>query len=144
MGWYYGCNSRAAQIAELTADFGGGEHSRTRTLRKYCSGNTLWTVQETTAPDGAAHLWIGCYLLSRAGKHDWGYKPMDESAGPCQLTCPLVFLDTVPDPGGYATEWRARVRAWHAARKPILAARRERAKRLKQIRADALKGVWTP
>jgi hypothetical protein len=54
----------------------------------------------------------------KGGGYEWGYKGMTESCGPCEVSCPLSYLDMVPDPGGYATDWRAKVRAWHAARKP--------------------------
>ena len=47
----------------------------------------------------------------------WGYHPMTESAGPVEVSCPLKYLNMVPDPGGYATGWRERVRKWHAKRK---------------------------
>jgi hypothetical protein len=35
---------------------------------------------------------------------------MDESMGPCEINCPIAYLDMVPDPGRHATAWRARVR----------------------------------
>ena len=119
MGWYFGSSSRAAVIAECTAN---NEHNET--LRKYCSGNTLWTVQRSHCTDGTWQTFIGCYLMQRAGRNDWGYKPMDESMGPTEASCPLAFLALVPDPGGYATEWRKRVRDYHAMRAPVLARRR--------------------
>jgi hypothetical protein len=111
MGWYYGYNnSRADIIREITTD-------GAKTLRKFTSGNTLWTVQETK--DGAK--FIGCYLLQRAGRNEWGYKPMDESMHPYYYSCPLAFLNDAPSA---CEEWRLKVRAYHAERAPILAARR--------------------
>lgn len=61
-------------------------------------------------------------LTSRAGG-EWGYKDMDEGMGPVQATAPLAFLDALSDlvhaPQRYAADWRARVRAYHAARKAL-------------------------
>jgi len=102
MGWYYGNTSRKELIAEITAT-----SANVKTLRKFTSGNTLWTVQECA--DG--QRFIGCYLMVNGGRESgWGYKPMDESMGPCELTCPLAFFDMVPCPEGYAVEWRVNVR----------------------------------
>lgn len=53
----------------------------------------------------------------RDGYPCWGYKDMDESAGPCEKDCPLSLLDLCTDPPpGFAVEWRAEVRAYHAKR----------------------------
>jgi len=112
MGWYYTHGATLADvIRELTR-----EETRDgftiRTLAHALRGPVLWTVQESGEP-GNVRRFVGCYLLRRT-KHEAGYKPMDESMGPVDVSCPLSFLDMVPDPGGYATEWRAKVRAYHA------------------------------
>lgn len=105
MGWYYGAHSLKDQIAELIQD-----RENHKTIAHCVRGNTLWTVGET--PSGR---YIGCYLLQNGGRDSgWGYKPMEESMGPCEVTCPLSYLDMVPDPGSYATEWRKKVREYHA------------------------------
>ena len=59
---------------------------------------------------------IACYLLQKFGPGEWGYKDMEESMGPAEVSCPIAYLKMVPDPGGYATEWRAKVRADFARR----------------------------
>jgi hypothetical protein len=111
MGWYYGYdNSRADVIKEITTE-------GAKTLRKFTSGNTLWTVQETK--DGTK--FIGCYLLQRAKARAWGYKPMEESMHPYYYSCPLAFLNDVPEA---CAEWRNGVREYHAKRNARLAARR--------------------
>lgn len=76
-------------------------------------GNTLWMVGETvkdTPHFKAGHRLILCVLLC-SHQGEWSYKDMDESMGPNDVSCPLGYLDMVPDPGGYATAWRQRVRA---------------------------------
>lgn len=41
----------------------------------------------------------------------WGYKPMDEAMGPFEADCPVTWLDQLDPPRGFASKWRARVRA---------------------------------
>ena len=110
MGWFFGSASRKDLIAELTNDT-----DTCHTIRKYTSGNTLWTVQEVVK---TGERFIGCYLMQgREGSQcGWGYKPMDELVGPCETTCPPCFFDMVPCPAGFAVEWRKRVLADHARR----------------------------
>lgn len=133
MGWYYGCNSRAEQIAELTPPEQTSDSGVIfRTLRKFTSGNVLWTVHEYGKAGEPLKRFIGCYLLGRAGGR-WGYKPMEESMGPYYYSCPLAYLEMVPPPEGLGPEitaWRDKVRAYHKARAETLAARRERRKSL--------------
>ena len=47
----------------------------------------------------------------------WGYKDLDESCGPSDVSCPLSYLDMVPcSEGPYAAPWRERVKAHHSKR----------------------------
>lgn len=103
----------------------------TKCMRGTISG-TLYTVEERQwlrkATREVVHSirFIGVYLIKfyKPKKDDWqggwGYKPMDESCGPVEVSCPLKYLDMVPDPGSYATEWRKNVREWHARKKRYL------------------------
>lgn len=128
MGWYYGVNqSRADVIAELTPACEARDNGGTfKTLRKYTSGNTLWTVHESNG-----ERWIGCYLLSKSGG-SWGYKPMEECMGPNYYSCPLAFLEMAPQPAGpYAGAWRDSVRKYHAERNAKLALRRQQRAQLR-------------
>ena len=117
MGWLFSSEwpTKAAMIKHLTEP-GEAFSAKVRTIAKAVRGNTLWSVIEYvedggTYPKGTRA--IICFLLESDTKrgHGWGYKDMDESMGPCDISCPVRFLDMVPDPGGYATEWRAKVRA---------------------------------
>lgn len=127
MGWTYSASwpTKKAMIDYCTGEALGGP-GKVTTIAKAVRGNTLWTVIEYGADSGrfpAGTRAILCFLLGSDLKHSggWGYKDMDESMGPCDISCPVSFLDMVPDPGGYATEWRAKVRA-HAERKAALKA----------------------
>lgn len=119
MGWLFGWDTRKQLADHLLNDNG------LKTIKHCFKGNNIWAVQEYTYPDSHANAgqtvqFIALYLIKgpvfgRGHLRDgWGYKDMDESAGPCHYNCPISYLDMVPDPGGYATEWRAKVREHHA------------------------------
>lgn len=116
MGWLFSTNwpTRASMREHLCNDNG------LKTIKSCWKGNNLWAVQEFTYDQGEKAgqtvRFIALYLVRWHGDcQGWGYKDMDESAGPYYYNCPISYLDMVPDPGGYATEWRAKVREQHAA-----------------------------
>jgi hypothetical protein len=110
MGWLYGWDTRKQLVDHLIKGNG------VTTLKHCFKGNNLWAVQEGYKSDGTPIRFIGLYLLrgSNGSRDGWGYKDMDESAGPYYFNCPLSYLDMVACPGGHATEWREGVRAYHA------------------------------
>lgn len=109
MGWYYEYGaSRKNVIAELTKGWTAKNGSSNKTIRKSTAGNVLWTVEETTTPEGEAKRFIGCYLMQRSDI-GWGYKPMCESMGPYYYTCPKSYLDLVPVA---CQSWRDGVKAY--------------------------------
>lgn len=94
-------------------------HERTATLRGK-SETERWL--EVTL--------MQCHTYPEHGP-SWGYKDMEESMGPCEVSCPLGYLDMVPEKkcapncegcakdscsGLWARRWRERVRAYHAER----------------------------
>lgn len=118
MGWFYGYNSRKELAEELTKGF-ENDMRKITCLRKFFSGNNLWCVFECQSKAASTDVerWITVFLMRRAGS-DWGYKPVDESMGPCEHSCPLSFLDMVREPErseGYH-DWRAGVREYWARR----------------------------
>lgn len=141
MGWLYGWPSREDLIRHLTEETrwvtNDGHTRTTKTLHKTLRGNTLWTVRETKrSEDPHATLWIGCDLLRTclvSPRDDyppqWGYKDMDESMGPTEVSCPLKYIVIVPCPvHGYARDWRERVKKHHEQRRERQRLRRERLK----------------
>ena len=71
MGWYFGNNSRADLVEELTRTT-ENEDAKLETLRKFFSGNNMWTVQQVTRKDtGEVTRFICVYLMRRHGS-DWG------------------------------------------------------------------------
>lgn len=122
MGWLYGWSTRKELADHLIS--GNGVH----TVAHCFKGNNLWAVQEYTYPartyDDKPHpkagetvRFIALYLLrgSNGSRDGWGYKDMDESAGPYYYNCPLSYLDMVPEPDAeFAKCWRIKVREYHA------------------------------
>jgi hypothetical protein len=119
MGWLFTQGqTRSGLIAELTKTQ-ENEHTKFVTLRKFCSGNDLWTVQEVTRKDNGETSRFICLYMMRPNKgYGWGYKDVEESMGPYQHSCPVAFLDMVPEqprPEGYH-DWRSAVRQYWAKR----------------------------
>lgn len=113
MGWSYTHGKdKAGIIQELLTGF-----TRYAPIAHSCVGNNLWIVHErnTDADPSLDHRVLSLCLLA-SSRDGWGYKDMSESMGPYESDCPLKFLDMVPDPGGYATAFRERVRVFHAAK----------------------------
>ena len=60
---------------------------------------------------------FGAVFLTRYDDGCWGYKDMEESAGPGESRAPLSLLNLLSelkDPGSYAHAWRQRCRDWAA------------------------------
>ena len=83
----------------------------------------VWEVA-TVNPDEIikSHRFIEIDLL-KYGKDNqcgstWGYKDMTEECGPYNYSCPLSYLDMVPEPDSeYARNWRKGVREYHDKRR---------------------------
>lgn len=112
MGWLFTeGQTKADLIAHLTQC-----DSQLHTHRKCVRGTTLWAVQEHK--DRPGEPFIVAYLMQHERGYGWGYKPVTESMGPAEVSCPVSYLDAVPIADGpHALEWRERVRRHHAAQK---------------------------
>lgn len=127
MGTYGGYPSRKALVDEVTAGF-ENDTRKVTLLAKYFSGNHLWCVFEVESkpqfPGSPVEKsrWIELFLISRWGEGNWAYKPMEESTGPYYYSCPLSFLDMVPEPPRPKDyqDWRAKVREFHARKAQTL------------------------
>lgn len=96
MGWLFMSEMRKkSQLIEHLCP-------KSNTLAKSLKGSTLWAVKQAEG----GKRYIMCFLLGK-DRGAWGYKDMDESRGPVYDTCPVDFFDLVPDPGGFATGFRA-------------------------------------
>jgi hypothetical protein len=112
MGWLflYEKRSRKEMLEHLRRPERYGQDNEL--LRSVAVGNNHWYLCKHKSTD---KVWIGLDLMkgSRADRC-WGYKDIDESMGPCEVNCPLSFLDKASEPEGYAIEWRQKVREYHA------------------------------
>lgn len=106
MGWLFGYYERRTLIEHLVNGNG------VKTLKHFLSGNNLWCVHEH---DG--QRWACLYLLRGSPRikddpYNWGYKDVDETMGPNEISFPYTWLDLLtPTDSKYANEWRARVKA---------------------------------
>lgn len=106
MGWSFGWENKKELVEYLISDKRGGS---AKCLRHTLRGCNLWSVWEANA-DGFRHIHLDRIEFARHGK-DWGYKSMEEQAGPFHYDCPIGYLNMVP----VADEnWREGVRKFHA------------------------------
>lgn len=106
MGYSFGWNSKKELVEYLLKPWGDKETHVT--IEHTCTGNILWYVVEQTKETGEQEKYINCALLS--GKDgDWGYKGMSASMHPFYYSCPLKYLEMVPEE---CAEWRAKVREY--------------------------------
>jgi len=85
-------------IEEIKADY------RDRVLDSHVKGNEFWAAircQDTVI--------IALFLLV-ADSSGWGYKPMDETAGPYYYGCPVGWFAKYPTTNETALAWRQSVR----------------------------------
>ena len=119
MGWSSSSEwqSKEEMVAYLVGPSMMGDHLKV--VAHTTRNNTLWMVVECvkdTEHYKVGHRAILCILMQSYRGEGWGYKDMDEMMGPCDTSCPLKYFEMVPDPGSYATAWRAKVRAERAAK----------------------------
>lgn len=119
MGWSFRCRpcSKQEYIREVLAGF----HPHKVIDHHSTARGNLWTVIELTEPGlDADNEPVGMRFihldLLQSEKGCWGNKGIPEMAGPSECDCPLAFLALAPPvPGSHVADFRARVRAWHAA-----------------------------
>ena len=113
MGWLFSQGQTRAQLIDrLTKPWTYQEKGVTSTcLAHTARGNVLWTVWEQAHADGSKQRFIGCDLMKPQAGYGWGFKDMEESSGPYYYTCPLSYLDMVPEVTNQ--EWRDKVRKYH-------------------------------
>ncbi len=132
MGWLFYTDRRVQTYADEKAEiarlctFEGA--TRKTELVKACKVASTWyaaarftnldgtAVEDATYvtdPDGS--ITFGAVFLTRYDDGCWGYKDMEESAGPNECRAPLsllALLSELKDPDSYAHAWRQRCREW--------------------------------
>lgn len=121
MGWLYSSAwpTKSSLIHHLTREQKVGGENSTRwmkTVAKCVRGGTLYAVMEVTGDSLPDQRFLAVVLMKKS-EEGWGYKDMEESCGPTDVTCPPSYFDLVgPPPNEYAREWRERCRARAAKR----------------------------
>ncbi|MEM7671052.1 MAG: hypothetical protein AAF317_18330 [Pseudomonadota bacterium] len=134
MGWLFYTDRRVQTYADEKAEIARlctfeGDTRKTE-LVKACKVGSAWyaaaritnldgtPVEDATYmtdPDGS--VTFAAVFLTRYDDGCWGYKDMEESAGPVESRAPLGILDLLSelkDPDSYAHTWRQRCRDWAA------------------------------
>ena len=134
MGWLFYTDRRvktyADEKAEITRLCTFETDARKTKLVKACKlGSTWYAAAKVTSLDGApiedrtyvtdsdGTITFGAVFLTRYDDGCWGYKDMEESAGPVESRTPLsllALLSELKDPDSYAHAWRQRCRDWAA------------------------------
>lgn len=134
MGWLFYTDRRvktyADEKAEITRLCTFETDARKTLLLKACKvGSTWYAALRLTNIDGApvedrtyvtnadGSITFGAVFLTRYDEGCWGYKDMEECAGPVESRAPLsllALLSELKDPDSYAHAWRQRCRDWAA------------------------------
>ena len=127
MGWLFYTDGRVqnyadekAEIARLCTSHGD---TRKAELVKACKVGSTWyaaakvtnldgtPVEDTTyVTDADGSITFGAVFLTRYDDGCWGYKDIEESAGPVESRAPLsllALLSELKDPDSYAQAWRS-------------------------------------
>jgi hypothetical protein len=120
MGWsfHYQKMSAKEHVASILNSWNTSEHASV--IAHKSIGRTLWLVVATFAshPDKEKMRLIVAVLRDKQDGQ-WGEKEVSEDMGPCEVNCPLKFLELAPgDAGSYSGDWRKRVIAYHNQPKP--------------------------
>jgi hypothetical protein len=132
MGWLFYTDRRVQTYADEKAEIAQlctFESDRRKTeLVKACKvGSTWYAAAKVTSIDGSpvedttyltdadGSITFGAVFLTRYDDGCWGYKDMEESAGPNESRAPLGLIERLSDlkdEGSYAQDWRQRCRDW--------------------------------
>ena len=134
MGWLFYTDGRVKTYAdereEITRLCTFEGETRKTELVKACKVGSTWYaaarvtnldgthVEDTTyVTDADGSITFGAVFLTRYDDGCWGYKDMEESAGPVESRAPLsllALLSELKDPDSYAHAWRQRCQNWAA------------------------------
>ena len=134
MGWLFYTDGRVQTYADEKAEIARlctshGERRKTELVKACKVGSTWYAAAKVTNIDGTpvedttyvtdadGSITFGAVFLTRYDDGCWGYKDMEESAGPVESRAPLnllALLSELKDPDSYAHAWRRRCRDWAA------------------------------
>ncbi|MHA6327256.1 DUF6927 domain-containing protein [Roseivivax sp. CAU 1753] len=134
MGWLFYTDRRIKSYADEKAEISRlctfDSDTRKTELVKACKVGSTWYAaarvtsldgtpveDRTYMPDKDGSITFAAVFFTRYDDGCWGYKDMEESAGPVESRAPrsiLNLLSEIKDPDSYAHAWRQRCRDWAA------------------------------
>jgi len=132
MGWLFYTDRRVKSYADEKAEIMRlctfySDVRRTELLKTCKVGSTWYAAVKVTnldgtpvedrtyTPDDDGSITFAAVFLTRYDDGCWGYKDMEESAGPVESRAPLSILNLlskIKDPDSYSHAWRQRCREW--------------------------------
>ncbi|KIC39827.1 hypothetical protein RA27_17405 [Ruegeria sp. ANG-R] len=134
MGWLFYTDRRVKTYADEKAEITRlcsfeTDIRKTELIKARKVGSTWYAAARVAKLDGSpvedatyvtdadGSITFGAVFLTRYDDGCWGYKDMEESAGPVGSRAPLgilALLSDLKDPESYAHAWRQRCRDWAA------------------------------
>ena len=134
MGWLFYTDRRVQTYADEKAEIArlctfNGDTRKTELVKPCKVGSTWYAAARVTNRDGTpvedatyitdpdGSITFAAVFLTAYDDGCWGYKDMEESAGPNESRAPLsllALLSELRDPESYAHAWRQRCRDWAA------------------------------
>ncbi|MDV4169558.1 DUF6927 domain-containing protein [Rhodovulum sp. FJ3] len=132
MGWLFYTDRRVKSYADEKAEITRlctfeGERRKNELVKSCKVGSTWYAAARVTNLDGSpvedatyvtdtdGSITFAAVFLTAYDDGCWGYKDMEESAGPNASRAPLGLIDLLSDlkdPDSYAQDWRQRCREW--------------------------------
>ena len=101
MGWLfpYDADTKEWLVKDLTKESINRESKvKFTTVKHAVRGNNLWSVIRRENPDGTAIQFIVLFKMAfDKDSKTWGYKDIEACCGPCEIDCPVKFLDMVSE-----------------------------------------------
>ena len=134
MGWLFYTDGRVKTYADEREEITRlctfeGDTRKTELVKACKVGSTWYAAARVTNRDGTpvedatyvtdpdGSITFAAVFLTRYDDGCWGYKDMEESAGPVESRAPLsllALLSELKDPDSYAHAWRQRCQDWAA------------------------------
>ena len=115
MGWYYNYGEATPANIKTLMDACLNEEPRLKVLESAVlpalDSRYVGIYYAALACDASVYGFVAPLMIEHG---QWGYKPLDEDAGPVYDECPPAILDLLtPTDNEFALRWRAACREYH-------------------------------